>query len=123
MTLSLTFPLEPRTKANAMRSGRGGFYQPVWVRKFERAIKLMAIAQCQAAGIRHFPVFDGKVEMSYKFYFKRDPTNRDLDNARKSVNDALQGVLYKNDAQIWRDHGEKYHDKVRPRIELEVERL
>jgi Holliday junction resolvase RusA-like endonuclease len=123
LTLSLVFPLEPRSKANAMRSGRGGFYHPAWVRKFEQAVKLMAIAQCQAAGLRRFPVFDGKVEIVYRFYFKRDPTNRDLDNARKSVNDALQGVLYKNDAQIWRDKGEKLHDPERPRIEIEVEEL
>lgn len=123
MTLSLVFPLEPRTKSNALRSGRGSFYQPAWVRKFEQAVKLMAIAQCQAAGLRRFPVFDGKVEIVYRFYFKRDPTNRDLDNARKSVNDALQGVLYKNDAQIWRDAGEKFHDKLTPRIEMEVKEL
>jgi Holliday junction resolvase RusA-like endonuclease len=118
--MRLVFDGEPRSKANAGKVWRGQYRQPSWVRRFEDGIRLRALVQCQALGYREFPVFAGGVRVTYRFYFKRNPTNRDLDNMRKSVNDALQGIVYKNDSQIWADAGEKFHDKDNPRIEMEV---
>lgn len=122
--IRLTILGNPRSKANALRGGRGSHYQPAWVGIVEASIKVQAMEILRRAGFRQFPVFTGRVEMTYRFYFRGNPTTRDLDNSFKSVNDALQGVLYANDRDIWRYGGaEKFHDKARPRIEIEVRAL
>jgi Holliday junction resolvase RusA-like endonuclease len=115
----------PRSKANALRGGRrGSHYQPKWVGEFEASLKARAAQSLYVAGYHKFPIFTGRVEMTYRFYFAHKPTTRDLDNSFKSVNDALQGVLYVNDRDIWRyGSAEKFHDKERPRIEIEVRAL
>jgi Holliday junction resolvase RusA-like endonuclease len=122
--ICLTILGNPRSKANALRGGRRGFHQPAWVGIVESSIKVQARQILRQAGFREFPVFTGRVEMTYRFYFRGNPTNRDLDNSFKSVNDALQGILYANDRDIWRyASAEKFHDPERPRIEIEAKAL
>ena len=68
------------------------------------------------------PVFarDVILRASFKFYFSRRPTNRDVQNYFKSICDALEGLVYVNDSQLVSVFGEKFHDKERPRIEVKV---
>jgi Holliday junction resolvase RusA-like endonuclease len=122
----LVFDLTLQSKANAPTGGlRRRVYTPRKVKAFEKAVHFEAIRQMrERCPCLIFPMFTGRVSAAYRFYFARNPTNRDLDNCFKSVNDALEGVVYRRDSQIWRcDGAEKFFDKVRPRIEIEVRRM
>jgi Holliday junction resolvase RusA-like endonuclease len=119
--IRLTILGPPRTKAGKARVARRGYYLPKWVTEYEDGIRVVAAIQLRAQGVKHLPAFGGRVRVAYDFYYAHEPTTADLDNALKSVNDALQGVVYRKDCDIWRfDHVEKHHDKMRPRIEIEV---
>lgn len=68
---------------------------------------------------------DGALELKVKIYRQWEPTSRrfgDLDNHLKGILDALNGILYRDDAQIVRCVCEKYRDEKRPRLEIEVKR-
>lgn len=123
--LRLVVPIAIRSKANTSVVIEGvRERRPAWVAIFEHAVHYDGIRLVRAAGFKSLPAFPGRVAMSYWLYFERDPTNRDLDNALKSINDALEGVLYERDSQIWcYDHVEKFHDPEQPRIEVAARSL
>lgn len=87
----------------------------------------------------HLTTTAGPVMLECRFYLprplrfmrKRDPegpmahTNKpDLDNLYKSVQDAMAGLLWRDDSQVVSygpDHGKFYHEKAgQPRLELAV---
>lgn len=62
---------------------------------------------------------EGPLRVSLRFFRPRKAG--DLDGALKPLLDALQGVLYTNDAQIVELHAYRFDDKSNPRVEVEVE--
>lgn len=102
-----------RARAYRMRSGAIGHYTPDKTRSYERTIRLLAR---QAVGARK-PI-DGPVSLTLQIVmpipaswpaWKRDlaqsgqlaPTTKpDADNIEKAVKDALNGVVYRDDAQV-----------------------
>lgn len=117
---------EPRTKANRApgrsRHGKVQRYKDPKDAICECGIQDQTRSVIRAAGLT-CPVFErgARLRGRFLFYFSRAPWNtRDVDNHFKSVSDALQGLVYVNDAQLVSVYGEKFHDKERPRIEIEI---
>lgn len=59
------------------------------------------------AGVR----FDGPVKLDIEFHYK-DKRKRDVDGALKITQDALQGVCYDDDYQVFEVRIRKFHDGV-----------
>ena len=62
----------------------------------------------------------GKVKMNIVFYLKRE---RDVQGSLKLLFDALEGIVYNNDKQVWGYSVKKFLDREsrkNPRIELEI---
>lgn len=60
-----------------------------------------------------------EIAVSIKLFFK-DHRRRDWDNWHKISCDALTGIVWEDDNQIRKATVEMYHDKQKPRIEIEI---
>ncbi len=65
------------------------------------------------------PVLEGELKVSARFFFgtKR---KADLDNFNKLWQDALTGIVWRDDSQIAELHLYRDYDKQRPRIEVTI---
>lgn len=139
MKISFTVPGEPVAKARARvfvnkKTGRAMAYTPTKTASFENFIKLVA-----ADSYSH-PPMAGPVVLSIRV-FKATPksfpkkkinqaengdvrptTKPDCDNYLKSVSDALNNLIYKDDSQIISVHVHKFYSSF-PRTEIEVEEV
>ena len=124
----------PVAKARA-RSGQGIFYTPAKTKAYEQAVAWSA-----RKAMRGHELFDGAVELSLMVHIsvpkswpnkKKDqaamgfirPTARpDLDNYLKIVCDGLNGIVWKDDAQVVRVEASKLYEdwQGKPRIEVMV---
>ena len=65
-----------------------------------------------------------KVALALTLRFYRETAHRcDLDNLVKACADAMQGIIFADDAQIWALQAEKAIDRDNPRVEILVEVL
>lgn len=132
--LFFTFDIEPTPQLRPRVSSRGGYvrvYDPPKVKQFKRVLRSLAVNQYTR------PPLIGPLSVSLTFYrpvqksisqSEREQrlTNRskpvvkpDTDNYIKSTLDALNGVLWHDDAQIVKIEAEKkYSDH--PRITVSV---
>ena len=96
-------------------------YTPAATRAYEdhvRALSLGAVARC-----RWKPDADARYALTVRLYFA-DARRVDADNCVKSLADALQPFVVRDDAQITEWHAYKYHDESeQPRAEVEVVEL
>lgn len=101
----------------------GAIYTPPECHRFKRDVaRLFKIAQPN-----HTP-YECPLEVEVNFYLKRAKSNKstqhtktpDADNLIKAVLDSLNGVAWKDDAQIWSIRGIKFYcmDNSPERIEL-----
>jgi Holliday junction resolvase RusA-like endonuclease len=60
------------------------------------------------------------IEMHIHFGTKR---KQDIDNFSKLALDALSGIVFEDDSQIFNLNIAKFYDKARPRIELKINTL
>lgn len=75
----------------------------------------LLLAQFRAARAKRFA---GRVQLVAVAYFP-DARKRDAGNYRKLVTDALSGIAYDDDAQLWREVWERGGvDRDRPRVEI-----
>lgn len=66
----------------------------------------------------------GPIAVWVKVYHKVNrPSGNDVDNFNKLWQDALNGIVYEDDSQIVISHNYKLHDKIRPRIEVEIQSI
>lgn len=74
--------------------------------------------EAKAQWAAHMPL-TGSVRLVARFYFK---TRRkaDLDNFNKLLLDSMNGIVYEDDSQIAQLYLERYYDKEKPRIEIDV---
>lgn len=112
----LTIPGNPHPKERAQvvrdRRGRSHSYTPATTMKAEGA--LQATARLRWPKVR--PV-KGRWTVELRFY--RDSRRRcDLDNLAKTVQDALNGVLWVDDSDIEVLVLSKHVDRAKPRTEL-----
>lgn len=95
--LSLKFALKPISKDNEKIFNRGGrFFLSKRFKDFECEIGRQAIAQLP----KGFKVLEGQVSVRIVFMFK-DRRRRDLLNLPKSFCDALNGIVWQDDSQIY----------------------
>lgn len=124
--ISFTLDLEPVAKGRP-RMGRGFAFTPLKTRKFEADVKRLAQ--------KHKPkeLLTGPVSVKMRFYFgaPKRPKHRehivkpDLSNLVKGVEDALNGVMWKDDSQITELTLSKLYDYMdrRPRIDVQIETI
>ena len=114
--VAFVVPGEPDTKARH-REGKHGNYNPSEAAEFE-------VQRCyvEAHGLTE-PVPKVTFRLTCVFYTKNRQV-KDVDNMWKLVADALQGLVWKNDSQVW-DMGGTHRevDKVNPRTTITVEVL
>ena len=116
--------LEPVAKGRP-RKGINGFYTPNKTKVFEESLKWV-LKSYNAKPI------EGSLSIKVKFYVKKPKNCKrkypnvkpDLDNYLKALKDGLNGILWKDDAQVVK-YGlvEKLYAKTMPFIVLEVDRL
>lgn len=112
MTLTLPYP----PSANRYwRSFRGRIVKSKEARDYQRAVGCLANVDAPSG----FPtLLTGAVGLQLNFY--RPQRRGDLDNRIKVLVDALQGIVYIDDAQVSELHAYLHDDKARPRVEVEA---
>lgn len=113
MTLTVHIPGRPVAQARA-RTGGGHFYDPAESSDWKRSVSLIASAKyrrdpltglvvlhivCRFTPPKSLPVKVRRMVEIGAMVPAR--TNIDTDNLAKAVMDALTGVLYGNDHQVW----------------------
>lgn len=118
------FYVDPVPKGRPRLSRGGHAFTPLKTRESERIIQLMAQKQHGA-----LPIADGPIQIDVEFVMPKPkrPKNKsyhvtrpDLDNLLKLVLDALNGILWNDDAQIFGITAKKRYvtDAEKPHIGL-----
>ena len=132
-----TIPIEAQSKQRArtfIRNGKSCTFTPKKTVNFENFVKMYVNSQPHKYYDSELLFMSIKIflPLPKAKYRKRNPVDeqfckgrRDLDNMVKSIKDALQGVLYKNDNQICEMYLAKYYAaQGEPgRIEIEIENV
>lgn len=133
--MKIVFNIEPQQQERPRATGRGKFirmYDPPKTAKFKRELKQLARLEMQGKD-----KFDSAISVTIRFFrrvqksiSKREHARRtkghvrpivkpDLDNYIKSTLDALNGVIWTDDAAIVELNTSKWYADD-PRIEIEV---
>ena len=134
MKYRIVVPVTPVAKARPRVGKHGNVYTPKKTQEFENTVRFFASKTIKRP-------LDGAVKLTVRFYFPRPKKlywknkdmppvlhdkRPDISNLIKSVEDALNGIAYRDDAQIAVVHAEKwYHsgdDDDKPCVEIEVEK-
>lgn len=119
--IRITIPYIPTAKGRPKFTRRGFAYTPKKTRDYEKYVKQIAL--------RYKPkeLLTGALEVRFYFYRPipksfskknrelalcgrlRPKIKPDLTNYTKAAEDALEGIIYKNDAQIVDEHLHKYY--------------
>lgn len=132
--MELIFNIEPQQQERPRATGRGKFirmYDPPKTAKFKKQLRALA------AETYHDAPLEGEIYLKVAFYRKvqknvskkehdrrvsgarRPIVKPDLSNYLKSFEDALNGVLWADDAMIVHEEIDKYYSD-EPRIEVEI---
>lgn len=132
--MKIVFNIEPQQQERPRATGRGKFirvYDPPRTAKFKHELKQLATE------MYHDAPLEGEIYLKVAFYRKiqksiskkehdrrasgehRPIVKADLSNYLKSFEDALNGVLWKDDAMIVHEEIDKYYSD-NPRIEVEI---
>jgi Holliday junction resolvase RusA-like endonuclease len=135
MTLSFTILGTPLAKQGDRTFRRGNFighYQPKVVLNYCDSVRCQVAQAMMNAGIS---VIDGAVELILRFYFSKPKsrqrkatagidlkktTRPDLDNLEKALLDGLKGILFRDDAQVWKVAKEKWETDGQARSEIQI---
>lgn len=109
-------PGPPVPKARARVAGGHGF-TPARTRRYEAMIRAYAMREVA----RDRWARAGAFAVTLRFFWP-DARRRDLDNATKSVTDAMNRVAYDDDSQIRELHVYGEIDRACPRVEVTIER-
>lgn len=104
----LTVPYPPSAN-RYWRMARNRLYPSAEAKAYKEEVRL--------TNLRCKPL-EGKVKLTAKVYRPRKAG--DLMNREKVLCDALQGVAYLDDNQIWEAHFFMFDDKANPRVEVEI---
>ena len=108
-------PISKDNEKIANRQGR--FFLSAKYKNYARDIQTQFCSQ-----FPNFKPYENDLTVVMIFYFE-DKRCLDLSNAPKSICDALQNFLYKNDKQICELHLFKFFDKENPRTEIIVDEI
>ncbi len=125
--LTYVFDLEPVAKGRPRLGKYGGVFTPQATKTFEAMVGYQARAQHKALPL------EGPLKLILRFYLKppvrktrEHPSGRpDIDNYLKAILDALNGIVWIDDAQVCQIKAIKIYDWVdrRGRIEMEVTQI
>lgn len=104
--ICLWIPVSPVAKGRPRATKTGRVYTPAKTKQYEEAV---AAAAAVSWGVR--PVLDGPLEMKIFFMMPRRKSDKgediiphfqrpDLDNLEKALLDALNGIVFHDDAQV-----------------------
>lgn len=113
MMIKLTLPYPP----SANRYWRN-FNGRMVISDEARAYKDEVMYTCLGQSVE---MLEGDISLTIKIY--RPRKSGDLDNRIKCLQDALNGVAYRDDSQIVELHAYRYDDKKNPRVEIELEQV
>lgn len=135
MIVTFTIPGAPVAKgrARAFRTKFGvGHYTPEKTRAYEAAVRSIA-----AEAMGDMPPMDGPVTMVLRAFFSAPKSLKkadrelvakdalpvikkpDVDNITKAVSDGMNGIVYKDDSQVFAVAASKFYSE-RPRVEVEI---
>ena len=112
--MKFIIPGKPQPKERPRRTPNGTWYTPTKTRNYERMVGMCALD----AGVN----FKGPVSVQIDIYWP-DRRRRDLDNAAKSICDAMNGIVYSDDSQIQELKITANIDRDNPRAEVSVEEV
>lgn len=111
----------PKQRSRVFVDGRTGKVRaanPARTAKYEKALRRLLQAE---TGLR--PP-DGASAFGVRlWFFRRRRQRADLSNMVKAVEDAGNGVVYADDAQITEEHVKVFQDCEEPRVEIVIHRL
>lgn len=111
---SLILPYPPSSNRYWRKTNTGRVYVSEEARSYrEQAAWLAKIAGAE--------LMTGALMMTLRIFRPRKVG--DSSNRIKVLEDALQGVLYKNDSQIVEHHIYRFDDKTNPRVEVVIKEL
>jgi Holliday junction resolvase RusA-like endonuclease len=91
----ITFDGEPVGKARP-RLGKGRVYTPAKTAAFETALAWLG-----KIAMRGRPLLEGPLRVDVQATFAHEPTHKpDADNVLKACCDALEGIVFANDASV-----------------------
>ncbi len=109
LTFVVAGPVVPKQRPRFARNGH--VYTPPKTRSYEMLVTLAA-----GAALRKHGEWDTTKRFALSLVlFMGDKRKRDLDNCAKAISDALNGVLYDDDAQIDELFAIRNYDKDNPR--------
>lgn len=133
MTITVTVPGDPVAKGRPRFTRTGRSYTPGKTKKFENLVRLAYSLQQPDRD----PA-EGPIELTVRAYFSipkswskkkqaeaateqmKKISKPDLDNCLKAVQDGLNGVAWKDDAQVADTHTSKRYS-TRPRVDIIIE--
>lgn len=118
--VKITLLGEPRSTGSIYKSRVLGKFSSTYMTHEGKALKESYQWQAKAQ-YRNTPL-NGELKVDMKLYFGTKRKS-DIDNFNKLCFDALTGVVWEDDSQVYDFHITKTYDKERPRIELEVQHL
>lgn len=113
----MVVPSDPRAKGRPRSTRGGGVYTPERTRAAEREVRFEAVQAMRSQRLTVVPVAALHVDLAY---YAKTARRVDLDNLVKLTLDALNGVVWADDAQIVGLSASKRLDRVRPRTEVRV---
>ena len=113
-TLRFIVPMRPVAKERPRVGKQGQVYTPRKTREFEAAVGWYALQARRKAG---WEMLTGPVQLDVTFV--GPPARADLSNLVKSLEDAMNGVLWSDDSLIIAE-SVRLEREGKPRIEVEV---
>ena len=110
--IRLTLKGLPPLLNRSYKSGNGHFYKDS-----EQTARQEAYAWQAKAQYRQKPL-ECPVSVVYEFYYAR--ANTDWESGVKGTQDALNGIVWKDDVQIIEATVRKYTDSKNPRVEITI---
>lgn len=107
-----TLPFPPSANRYWRKTRRGGIY----VSDEAKTYRYNAATAALAAGVRPLA---GDLALTVDFY--RPRKSGDLSNRIKILEDALNGVAWKDDSQVAVIYARRFDDKDNPRVEVRIE--
>lgn len=113
--LRLFYNIDPLAKARPRFTVKNGYarsYTPARTVDFANTIKILSCEQYK------MPPIDTPIYMQIEFHIPTKNKKKigephgvrpDIDNLIKNICDALNGIVYKDDGQIWKIHSTKHY--------------
>ena len=129
MILKIVFHERPKTANRMYRKGKGArIFLSTKHKGYKAGIAWAASEAITRSGLKTLYPWAGPVSISIDYFFA-DRRRRDCNNFDKPIFDALNGVVYKDDAQVgnnfdgvgFRATFAKYLDRENPRVEIIVD--